>query len=341
MSYHLKQSESVPEAIRRIAIEQAELAAKELSRCRVSNRDEAIHVARKSVKRIRCVLRLVRGDLGHTYKRERRKLRSVAHTLSNFRDGAAVISAFDKLRENYPVDFRQPTLDLLRDHLIAHKLEREKTAHVHKTLRKIASRLRAVASRAKTWPLETDGFPAIAPGLQQTFRRGRKTMSRAGAQERPETYHQWRKYLKEQWYHVRLVKDLWTGVIPDYDKTLKQIDDWLDEDHNLSLLQQQILERPCCRKNDDDTALIVSRIKLRQAELRANSLSLARAVYEDSEGMFTRRMNRLWSAWRGGRLKMSRPGELRAGRVKILKTPPLRHAMHQTIHSSSRASHAS
>lgn len=322
MSYHLKLNESVPDAIRRITVEQAGLAAEALSHCRASNRDKAIHDARKSVKKIRCILRLVRNDLGKTYKKDRRKLRIVAHNLARFRDRGALIMAFDKLRDIYPDDFRRPGLDSLRDHLVAHKQEAEKTADVGKAVRKMAARLRAVAGDAKTWRLETDGFAAIGPGLEHTFRRGRKTMTRAEIEERPEVYHEWRKYLKEQWYHIRLVKDFGAGVAPEYEKRLKQIDAWLDEEHNLSLLREKIVARPCCHPNEHDMAMILSRIELRQAELRANSLSLAREVYERNAGAFTRKMNQLWSRWQDGRLRNDRSARRRSGPKHAPKTSP-------------------
>jgi hypothetical protein len=49
MAYHLTRSESVPEGLRRIASEELDSAASQLSKAHGQRRDEAIHEARKSV----------------------------------------------------------------------------------------------------------------------------------------------------------------------------------------------------------------------------------------------------------------------------------------------------
>ena len=60
MAYHLESGETVPEGIRRVIREEIESAAGQLAGKGDPNRDEAIHEARKSVKKIRGALRLVR-----------------------------------------------------------------------------------------------------------------------------------------------------------------------------------------------------------------------------------------------------------------------------------------
>src|SRR6266567_8833517 len=69
MAYRLERDESVPQALRRIAREQLASAADELGK-RGSKRAEGIHEARKSIKKVRAVLRLVRQELGNTYRKE-------------------------------------------------------------------------------------------------------------------------------------------------------------------------------------------------------------------------------------------------------------------------------
>ena len=82
MAYHLKRSESVAEGIRRIAREEIESAADQLSKGH-RDRDEAIHEARKSIKKVRAVLRLVHPELGDTYYQESSYLRDVGRKLSS------------------------------------------------------------------------------------------------------------------------------------------------------------------------------------------------------------------------------------------------------------------
>src|SRR5262245_11696530 len=64
--------------------------------------DEAIHEARKSVKKIRSILRLLRDDLGPRGTREEARLRTAAHALSALRDADATAETLDTLHGRYP-----------------------------------------------------------------------------------------------------------------------------------------------------------------------------------------------------------------------------------------------
>src|SRR6266516_4753445 len=114
MPYRLKTSESVPDGIRRTVTEEIESATQQLSRNHGKNRDEAIHEARKSVKKIRGALRLVQPDLGATYRKENRTLRDLGRKLSQFRDAAAIIETFDSVSEKYNDSLQKNTLGSIR-----------------------------------------------------------------------------------------------------------------------------------------------------------------------------------------------------------------------------------
>ena len=71
-----------------------------------NDRDEAIHEARKSIKKVRALLRLVSAELGGTYPRENARLRDIARRLSEFRDAFAIIETFDDLKKKYKDETR-------------------------------------------------------------------------------------------------------------------------------------------------------------------------------------------------------------------------------------------
>src|SRR5688572_21286208 len=62
--------------------------------------DEAVHETRKSIKRLRALLRLYRGAFGHAlYVREDARLREIAHSLGGARDAVALHESFSRLLE--------------------------------------------------------------------------------------------------------------------------------------------------------------------------------------------------------------------------------------------------
>src|SRR5690348_9415651 len=121
MAYHLKSGESVPDGIRRAACEELESAAAHLEGSLGTGRDEAIHEARKSIKKVRGLLRLMRPQLGRIYRSESEQLGDIGRTLSEFRDAGAIIGTFDDLREKYRNELGRSTLASIRRGLVRRK----------------------------------------------------------------------------------------------------------------------------------------------------------------------------------------------------------------------------
>ncbi|MDJ0593815.1 MAG: CHAD domain-containing protein [Pleurocapsa sp. MO_226.B13] len=87
MTYRLQAHESLPQAINRIATEQIEKAIGELAATEELGVDEAVHQARKRLKKTRAVIRLVRDRLGkETYKQANARFRDLGRTLAELRD---------------------------------------------------------------------------------------------------------------------------------------------------------------------------------------------------------------------------------------------------------------
>ncbi len=77
----------------------------------------------------------------------------------------------------------------------------------------------AIAGAEKPWPLAQDD-------------------------PRPENYHDWRKRVKDHWYHVRLLESLWTEVLEAREASLKNLETWLGDDHNLVVLCDKLTNEP-------------------------------------------------------------------------------------------------
>jgi CHAD domain-containing protein len=297
MPYRLKASESVPEGIRRIVIEEIDSATEQLSRSNSKNRDEAIHEARKSVKKIRGALRLVEPGLGDTYRKENRRLRDLGRQLSQFRDAAAIIETFDGVIKKYKDSLQENTLASIQRGLDKSKRETEQNLDIDKVVKGAIATLGSVRKRVNTWPLEANGFRAITPGLKATFRRGRKIMAVAQKDPRPENYHEWRKRVKDHWYHVRLLENVWTEMMQAHEASLKNLETWLGDDHNLVVLRDKLASKPEDYGGEKDMQLFLALADQYQKELREKSVSLGQRVYEEKPRQFTRNMEKLWDAW--------------------------------------------
>ncbi len=166
MGYRFKRDESVTAGVRRIAREELDTVVAQLGHAQSKNRDEAIHEARKSVKKVRALLRLVQPEMGDAYREETRTLREAGRKLSELRDASSVIESLEKLQQGYPDELRRPVFNSIRRGLLTRKREREQREDATAVLHEIATELKAAGKRAKRWPFGTDGVPALESGLE-------------------------------------------------------------------------------------------------------------------------------------------------------------------------------
>ena len=292
--YHLRPGERVPAGVRRIVREEIESAVGQLTGKGESDLDEAIHEARKNVKKIRGVLRLLRPQLGDVYVQENTHFRDIGHLLAEFRDAGAILETFDALRERYRAEVNGSGLASIRRGLVARKLQAEQQGGIHKVLKGMAALLRRSARNALRWPLETDGFEAVSPGLEATFRSGQKALARTRKLPLAENYHDWRKRVKDHWYHIRLLEDVWDGTMPGYERRLKDLETWLGEDHNLVVLEEKVMAEPDYYGNAVDIGLFRTLIARYHAELRRDALAMGRRIYRTKPRQFCAKMRRMW-----------------------------------------------
>src|SRR5271166_3517274 len=175
MPYRLRARESVQRGVKRIAAEEIESAIKRLSSGK--DRDEAVHDARKSVKKVRGAIRLVRFDFGRQFAEEIAIFRDIGRKLSELRDTQAMLEVFDALVKKYKEQLGARTLESVRRGLVARKEHFESTQNAFAVIDRVLEDLCATRKRVDHWPLTSNGFAAVAPGLATTFKQGRKAFA--------------------------------------------------------------------------------------------------------------------------------------------------------------------
>ena len=101
-SYRLFDGEPVGPGIRRIITAQVDDALAQLRGETGSSHAEAVHEARKDLKKVRSALRLVRSELGdESFARENRHYRDTGRMLSEARDAEVRVESLDELVERF------------------------------------------------------------------------------------------------------------------------------------------------------------------------------------------------------------------------------------------------
>jgi CHAD domain-containing protein len=146
--------------------------------------------------------------------------------------------------------------------------------------------------------MDKNGFNSVHQGLKRSYKRGCVRMAQAQTAPSIETFHAWRKCVKELWYQVRLFKPAWPEMLKKLADELERLADYLSEDHDLAILRQRVLQQ---QSSEDRTELeaFVALIDQRRCELEIDAYRLGKRLYVESPKTFVRRFEVYWRAWQG------------------------------------------
>ncbi len=295
MAYHFKNDEAVPDGVRRIAVEQIDKALDSLKPA-ARDTDNAIHDARVCIKKIRALLRLSRGELGKKiYTTENARFRDAGRKLSEVRDTAAVIEVIDKLTQHFSEQLSSGAFRGLRKPLLQEARESKKDKA--RAMAEVARTLRAARRRVKKWPVRHDDFTALAPGLKQVYREGRRSFAVACERPKVRNLHEWRKQVKHLRYQARLLRPLWPKMVGRLADELERLGDYLSDDHDLAILRDRILENSDGDDERTDLEELVALIDQRRGELQLEARLLGERVYAEQPRALIQRFQAWWDAW--------------------------------------------
>lgn len=306
MSYRLNYESPIEKQVRQLIDDELKDAADQLRKTEANGRGEAVHEARKSLKKTRALLRLVQQYLGPVYRQENDWLRQIGRELSEYRDAGAILDSLKELRKNHSDELGGPEVDAAEHAILRRKRNLEKSGKLDETLPKLAAGIDQALARAKKLAIPADGFRAIASGLKVRFRRGRKAMFRARTHPAPENYHEWRKRVKDHWYHARLLEGVWSEMMKVYAGELKALQEWLGEDHNLTIIRDVLLRELNFTEDDATMSKLLPAIRQEQEALRERSFALGSRVYAEKAGRVISRFETLWNTGREAPVELER-----------------------------------
>ncbi|MEA2362206.1 MAG: hypothetical protein QOD71_1351 [Thermoleophilaceae bacterium] len=296
-SFRFDPRESVPDEVRRVAQGRIDHAIDELRGKSDSSREEAVHEARKDMKKLRALLRLARGELGErVYRGENDSFRDTARELAGVRDADVMLATMGDLEERYgelPGAGRR-----LRPALVAHRF-RTSAGSLKPAAKAAVETLAEARDRVADWPLETDGFEAFEEGLGRIYRQGRRDFRAAQKLPSAERVHEWRKRTKDLWYHLSLLQDTWKPVVSALADEAHELSDRLGDDHDLAVL----LEWAHRHASTLDGADPVLRgfdviVQSRRKELQDEAFAYGARLYADKPSVFVERLEGWWDASR-------------------------------------------
>lgn len=269
MGWCLEPGEALGDGFRRVAAEEIAKVRIGLT-LREAGLDVAVHEARQGFKRLRALLRLAEPSLGKAFAVEDRRWRKAGRLLAGARDAAVLVEAFDAITAVPQAGLGKAGLARLRAGLAAGAATAdpaETEVNVARVLELLDKADRKLARLR--WPADGD---QLAAGLRKGQRRLRKAFRKAKADPSPEPLHEWRKRVKDQAAHLRLLRRSTSEAMRARHAEEKETAELLGEEHDLWLLATRLEGQAVSAKLQPTRDKLLARIEARRADLRTEAL---------------------------------------------------------------------
>ncbi len=289
MSYRLDLGAPVPDALRAVLVERLEHAHGALRDADPDGATDAIHSARKDIKKARAMLRLARPDLAdETYRGENDALRDIARSLTAAREADVLTETLELVATRLVGQVPELELDALRARVaeIASAMRPAQTDGAGAIPEHVVAALAEAAARARALDLDQCDTETLVAGSVRAYARGVRALAAAHDDTTAEHLHDWRKRAKDLWYHQRLLRDAWPELFKAQADAADRLTKLLGDDHDLAQLAEHLPDEP---------AILASVTELR-AEIQTDAWHLGRRLYAEKPEAFGRRLARYLDA---------------------------------------------
>ena len=310
-STRLRKSEPLPVGIQRLSIEQLNYAIGVVVGGDVSP-DKAVHEARKALRRVRGLLRLVRDELGpNVYRFENIHLRDTGRLLSEARNAAVALDTLATVESRYAellvTDVFagvRGALEARKSGIVEHAIgDPEQRRQIVDVLRSARARyaalpLEGTLGKPSTKPTIRNSYRAIAPGLARTYNRGRLRMADAYRSPSAERFHEWRKRVRYLRFELETLTELWPEAIKGIVTEVDDLGNTLGVEHDLAELSCLVHDDHSLTSGKRERDLLTALLEQRRPDLQWQAWTKGLRVYAEPTDRFVERFGVYWEASR-------------------------------------------
>ena len=285
MDFALDIRQPAGQELRRLALAQID-AAQALLSPRTPPLHDAIHEARRAMRRARAILQMLRPALGEHYEPLAMPLRDAGAALSSLRDAQAVIEAVEQLARH-----QSPPIPENARAALMRRLRRRCNAacrQQYETLDRVAVLLAAARTAVASWPGDASDSDVLK-GLRRGYARAARALRRA--RRDPATHlHRWRQRVREHRLQLELLRQAWPEVIGAQTGEARRLARLLGAERDLQLLAAVFarLRTPLVARPGNAT--LAARIANERMALQAQAWTLGARVFAERPGALARRL---------------------------------------------------
>jgi CHAD domain-containing protein len=263
--------------------------------------DHAIHEARKRLKRVRSLYRLVSRQVPKFSTRENARLRGIARSLSTLRDAAALVETATYLHDHARDSDEAEALSRIVTALSA---RRDKIAAAQRDPEKVVADTIAALKRAVS-ALDDVRLKGnhrrqgrmLAQGWNDTVRKARKALAACEGQVSAEAFHTLRKRTQDYRAYHKLLNPLWPAAMSAKYVEASGLIELLGRVNDLELLCDLVETEHQHFENADDLAHLLYTIIFHQQQDRHAALERAEHIFGADAEDEAIRIEVLWIAF--------------------------------------------
>lgn len=288
---HLQYGDDLSEGIRRLMEEQVSSCQISLKDLQLHNLHETLHELRKSFKKLRAILRLIRPlIMEENYQKNNVFYRDLGREISEVRDSTAILEALQQLKlschKNIDAnEFNIPLRSLAhnRKKLENEFLQRKRLDYIRKQLQyKLPEPVIGGAIQS---------FEQLLPGLKKIYKTGQQALHLSQTTRATEHLHDWRKKVKYLLYQL----DIFLPVPPQLKRDLDILSNLLGVDHDFSIIEKQIGNNMVEFESAPEQALLTALLSYRRNQLQTKALAKGQHFYQENPDVFVEKINTYWS----------------------------------------------
>jgi CHAD domain-containing protein len=247
-----------------------------------------VHDARKRIKKVRAVVKLLREGLGRHYRLENDCLREAGRRLARLRDTDAIPAALAALRKKHAAITASDV------HAIAHGLtleRRQAWADVGSVVVQAARTIGQINERLPRRAERAGSRAVIADGVVRGYRRAQEAFEALTIDAASDAFHAWRRRVKEHWYHVRLLEP-WHAPFIRRARQLWTLESLLGDDHDLAVLATMLVGHPKRFGGEMPSAVVLGCIQQEQRKMRTRACKLGKRLFAGKPDRLERSVSR-------------------------------------------------
>ncbi|HUT42116.1 MAG TPA: CHAD domain-containing protein [Gammaproteobacteria bacterium] len=253
--------------------------------------DSNIHEMRKTCKKLRALLRMIRPALdADSFRILNRSIRDFARQLATLRDKKVMLDTLEQLDRHFAPVLHEQALAAVHEALRHSPAKHAGAAAVAldpATLQRQLAEILAVAGQTDFGRIDSR---IMLAGIADCYRRARRALARMEASPDTDNGHALRRQAKYQYYQLCML-DAWNGAelktaISDFHR----LEDTLGKDHDLAVLEETLATHPDLCPDRVRRELLHALIESRRIALMSKAMRIARALYHLRPGKYRRRL---------------------------------------------------